>query len=543
VFTNKGKIWTSSFIVATVAIFAVTRCNQASGQETGDGSAYARAFETGDSASPELWWPLPPSAQAYGAIDGRRILSFDEEIVALTEKDRNGQQYWGRIAGFQSSVDVQDWVEAKFRQIGLTVQRPSVTMTPQWVPFSWKVTASSNGKSINLESAWPKLHSAGTAAGGLDLDVVWVGLGTAADFAGKDVHGKAVLIDTYPTPTTLINSGDQLGSERRAMSLGAAVVLDQVAIPGNTQAAVQGGAPSIGGVPILTLGDDDGVALRQMIEQAPSGEPVRVHVELNVKTVPDLTTSVVIGVLPGQTDENIVLVAHSDSFFDGADDNASGVAEMVSLAEYFSKVPKEQRRRTMYFIATPDHHGGSNGMKWVHANMQSMLEKAALILNCEHAAMTMWDWEVAGEGVTAKHFPEGTTSNTLPNTNGLASLSWYVNGSARMKTMFVNDLALFGVITQLPPIYTTMGDTVCVHLDAPSADVIDHPTFFHTNRDVPGSVVPASGLERVGRAYAKFIDDVNTLSMHEVQPVAVELPKSSNPMMGTMGCEPLPHEY
>ena len=46
--------------------------------------------------------------------------------------------------------------------------------------------------------------------------------------------------------------------------------------------------------------------------------------------------------LPGMTDEKIVIVAHRDGWFEGANDNAAGVATTVGLAEYFAALPRER---------------------------------------------------------------------------------------------------------------------------------------------------------------------------------------------------------
>jgi peptidase M28-like protein len=59
----------------------------------------------------------------------------------------------------------------------------------------------------------------------------------------------------------------------------------------------------------------------------------------------------VFGVLPGATDENVLVLAHTDALFQGVVDNASGVAVMLGLAEHFAKVPRVERRRTMTFVA------------------------------------------------------------------------------------------------------------------------------------------------------------------------------------------------
>ena len=71
-----------------------------------------------------------------------------------------------------------------------------------------------------------------------------------------------------------------------------------------------------------------------------------------METRTGLKTANVWGVLPGATDENIAVMAHTDSFFEGAMDNASGMATMVALAEHYAKMPKAQRRRTMTFFTT-----------------------------------------------------------------------------------------------------------------------------------------------------------------------------------------------
>ena len=92
---------------------------------------------------------------------------------------------------------------------------------------------------------------------------------------------------------------------------------------------------------------------------------------------PDLTEDVVIGKLPGMTDENIVMIAHVDGYFDGADDDGAGTAALLGTADYFAKLPKEQRRRTMYFVSLPDHHGGDHGGAWLHDNFKAIFAKTA----------------------------------------------------------------------------------------------------------------------------------------------------------------------
>src|SRR6185436_5078882 len=94
-----------------------------------------------------------------------------------------------------------DLLEAKFRKLGMVdINRPEFALPPQWFPTDWEVAASGGGQTLAFTTARPALGSAVTPPGGLDLDAVWVGLGTAADFAGRDVRGKAAVVHTMLSP-------------------------------------------------------------------------------------------------------------------------------------------------------------------------------------------------------------------------------------------------------------------------------------------------------------------------------------------------------
>lgn len=84
----------------------------------------------------------------------------------------------------------------------------------------------SGGKTITLNSAQPAYDANGLPAGGVELDAVYVGLGTEADFMGRDVRGKAVF--TY----SMLGLRNE-GAVRRADANGAAVIFDVSMLPGN----------------------------------------------------------------------------------------------------------------------------------------------------------------------------------------------------------------------------------------------------------------------------------------------------------------------
>jgi hypothetical protein len=477
-------------------------------------------------ARTEMPWPLPPGAnKAYDSIDGQRMKGYVEEMAAFSRKYRDaGNQYWGRLVGTSSIDETQQWVASKFKQAGLEVQVKEYPLNPQVFPRSWDVTVTGAGKTLKLTSVSPLISFAQympSAEGDLDLDTAWVGLGMASDFLGKDVRGKAVFIYSTATPSSLIQSAQWLGAAERAQKAGAKAMVVVLAIPGNLKfiSHLQGARLSTEQsmkLPIFTLGLDDGESV-EALHAAASGQGLKTRVRWKVDRVPGLKAVNVIGVLPGQTDENIVMISHTDGYFEGATDNAAGTAALIGTAEYFAKVPRAQRRRTMYFIATPDHHGGDLGGRWIHDNMQAVLAKTAVSLNAEHvtAMEPVWDrpW-----GSPAR--PE------LIPTNQLGSSWWGVNGSARLAGIIRDGFAMFGVPTQVEP-GGSAGELRAIQFDSPSFYLHNKGVYYHADNDLP-AVVPATGLRTAVQAFARIFDEVNKVDLKDLQPPPVATTTSAS---------------
>ena len=477
-------------------------------------------------ARTELAWPLPTGAnKAYDSIDGRRMKGYVDEMAAISRRYRDaGNQYWGRLVGTSSIDETQQWVANKFRQAGLDVQLKEYPLNPQVFPRAWDLTVTGAGKTLKLTSVSPLISFAQyipSDEGDLDLDTAWVGLGMASDFLGKDVRGKAVFIYSTATPSSLIQSAQWLGAAERAQKAGARAMIVVLAIPGNLKVVshLQGARLSTDEgmkLPIFTLGLDDGESVESLYAAA-AGQGVRTRVRWKVERVAGLKAVNVVGVLPGQTDENIVMISHTDAFFEGATDNAAGTAALIGTAEYFAKIPRAQRRRTMYFIATPDHHGGDLGGRWIHDNMQSVLARTAVSLNAEHvtAMEPVWDrpW-----GSPAR--PE------LIPTNQLGSSWWGVNGSARLAEIVRDGFATFGVPTQVAP-GGSAGELRAIQFDSPSFYLHNKGVYYHADNDVP-AVVPATGLRTAVQAFAKIFDDVNKVDLKDLQPPPVATTTSAS---------------
>jgi hypothetical protein len=488
-------------VLGICALSLVVTMAQSRPAPTGPGAERAAKFPVKlhphDLEASFIRMPLPPGQEKYGRLDGTRLKGFVNEITAISRKSRDdGDLLWGRIAGTKYDDMTETLVENKFKEFGLSdVKRQYFQMPPQWFPTAWSFRASGSGKTLTFKTVQAGRGSRATPPGGVDLDAVWVGLGTEADFAGRDVKGKLVVLHSFPMPSVVGHSAGYNGAMRRAVEKGAAAILINVAIPGNLLTAVS--APE--GLTTFSFGTEDAATLQQLLVQG----PVKVHLELSTEMRTGLRDANVWGTLPGTTDEDMVIMAHHDAFYEGALDNASGMAVMLGLAEYFSKIPQQQRRRTLKFVTTSGHHAGSDGTRWMHDNKDTFLAKTALLLNCEHVSAIQVHWDRFGANIR--------------RSDNIAARRWWVNGSSALARVVLSAYKMFGVTIYDDMDQTTTGDMSHIDRDAPSVQLIESALFYHTDHDRP-DYVPAPGIEAVARAYAKIIDEVNTMTRSALLP-------------------------
>ncbi len=444
-----------------------------------------------------LNWRLLPAEQAYASIDGQHLKQYVEEQTAISRRyrDHGHPQWWGRISGTEADAENAQWLAEKFRKIGLAdVHEQSMDLPPQWMPSSWSVTASGGGKTLELGSAQPTSTSPGTPASGLDLEAVDVALAAEGDLAGRDLRGKAVFF--YSADITSRNAPISDNAIKRIGERGAAAIFVTVGIPGNLRNQFY---PVGSTVPTFSLGLQDGNAIRDLIGQSRGGQPPRVKIRFDVKTVPNLKTSTVWGSLPGTSDESIFVVAHRDGWFEAAVDNGSGVATMLGLAEHFAKIPKEQRRRTIYFLGTSGHHDNTGMTGHWLADHKELFAKTALIINCEHTSAEQLIYRA---GVLRR------SDTTVP-------LRWFVGGSPQLEQIAVRAYQAFGVATYADPEPGAGGEMGPYYLLAPSLQLIEGNLHWHSDQETAADV-PPTGLAASTRAYAKIIADVNKLGLKDL---------------------------
>ncbi len=464
-----------------------------------------------------LRWPLPKGAERYAAIDGKRMHKdvVEQALISRRYRDKVHPKFWGRIIGTSSDQESAEWLAAKFKAAGLSdVKIQPVDLEPQWMPQNWSAIVNGGGKTVRLDTAQPFYGANALTSGGIDVEAVYVGLGSEADFVGKNVSGKAVFVFNQ---TGLRNEG----AVRRADAQGAAVIFEVDMLPGNMRYQAY---PSGTKAPAFTVGSDEGYAARDLLAAMPAGQPARVQASFEAQRVPNLKTSLVWGTLKGATDETIYLVAHRDGWFDAAGDNASGVASIIALAEYYAKLPQRERRRTIVFVGLDGHHnsgqGAGVGRRWIWDNRKTLLNKTALMINAEHPSTIQ---------TTVRPRYYQSDDNTIAWSNTYMPQQWYAGGPSRrrLETIAVNAFREFGASMYLDPNpRPPAGDLGAFFRGVPGVATSEFYHYSHTDQETPDTV-PWTGLEATTRAYARIIDDVNKLDLSELQRPEEPAPSST----------------
>ena len=452
-------------------------------------------------------FPLAPGQEAYADVDGYRIKDTIKTITAFSLQSLDaGELYWGRIPGTKYHQLAMDFMASEYARLGLQVRRQRVDMAPLWYPTKLTASYSAGGKIGTLQTLFPINETKATPAAGITADAVWVGIGAAPDLLGRDLKGKAVLVySTFVPGGRSHSASDRAGlfnSDTLATKAGAAMIINVMAVPGNGQFNPEGAPEGPDAVPTLTISQDEGFMLRDMLA---AGQKVQLSVKLDIEERTGLKTENVFATLPGMSDEQIVVVTHTDGFFQGAMDNASGMATGIDIARHYAAMPRERRPRTMVFMALPDHHHGEAGRTLAIKTYD--WSRVALILNAEHTSQTLLYMY----------------NQDLVTSNAISARRWYVSGSSALQQLVKQSFHDFNVSVYRVPERNAGGSLGALTPLAPAFHIIDH-VIYHTTLDVP-ELVPAVGLAYSERAFLKIFDEANRMTQAELR--GAKLP---NPM-------------
>ena len=268
------------------------------------------------------------------------------------------------------------------------------------------------------------------------------------------------------------------------------------------------------GNPCFNIGGRDGHFLEQLMDRAAKAgvaDRLRVRISLNTETRTGLKAENGIAIIPGtRNDEAIVLNAHVDGWFDGAGDNADGLAVMMALARHFAK-PANTPERTLVFVASAGHHTpGVNGPRSFVAANPDLAKKAVMLVNIEHVAQRNFS---PARTVAADGYREAVAdSGEAPIVGGVT------NGSPLLQDLIDQGVARYGVNFVSERSTMQSGETSgWAALNVAKVTIMQAPPLYHTTGEVL-DVISMPGLERIARFLSYFVATVDKAPRNQINP-------------------------
>jgi Peptidase family M28 len=335
---------------------------------------------------------VPPCEERHAELTGPLIRRDLERIVDFAKTDRaSGAKAWGRITGFPSAAAAMTWAADRFRDAGLqNVQVQQYDGTGEmWHARSWEarllpdMAFGAGTSAVILESALPTSGSQ-IRGGTLTAALVHVGDVTAELPSALDVNGKVAVQHLKPA-SGAYSERTRVSTRARALAAkGAVAVINVIEQTGNMYVRDFGNC----GAPCFNVGTADGAFLEEVIARAArASREVRMQLTLQAELLTKLTGQNIVGLVPGEnTQENIIVNAHGDGWFDAAGDNGDGFAVVLAMARHFAK-PEHKPARTLLFVISGGHHSsGLNGPANLVRMNPELTGRTVLVVNLEHVA-------------------------------------------------------------------------------------------------------------------------------------------------------------
>ncbi|MEM9168053.1 MAG: M20/M25/M40 family metallo-hydrolase [Pseudomonadota bacterium] len=332
-----------------------------------------------------------------------------KDAVALEVLESLTTEVGPRLAGSPAEARARDWGVAKMQAFGFE----NIRIEPFTIPYWSRVS-----ESAAIVSPFPQAltvtalgGSTPTPEGGVVGEVVRFETLPALQAApAEGLEGKIVFVDELMTRTQDGSGYSQAVAKRSGAAVeagkrGAVAALirsvgtDARRFPhtGQMRYAPTGGKP-----PALALSNPDADQLARAIERADG--PVTVRVDVAVETKVAAPSGNVIGEIPGETDELIVIGGHLDSWDlgTGAVDDGAGVAITMAAAKLVRDVAGKPKR-TIRIILWGAEEVGLHGARAYAKDHKDELDKHVVASESDFGAGRVWQFQTRfGESALPK---------------------------------------------------------------------------------------------------------------------------------------------
>jgi len=308
-----------------------------------------------------------------------------------------------RNPGTPGEARTRDYILQKFQEYGLRTEGQDSFEVKMYHPRSWSLvlTDFEHREKIQIPCFY-MAFSAPTGKKALTAPLVYVGDGK--DLKDLDLRGKIVAYDlkfkpkglkTYSRVLFFHDPDKTLDSSGRVQRPALEFEYDMY-----QKLKAKGAAGMIGLLsglqwdsdqyyPQMSFGrekDLPGVWVRPsrcaQIREWAEKKNVKATMALTSTEGPG-TSAIVYGIIPGKIDEYYLVFSQHDTYFNGAVQDASGVAVILALAKHFAS-SKKPLRRGIAFMTLPHTNGRVGEKAFIQKHRNGFLRKTALVIAVEH---------------------------------------------------------------------------------------------------------------------------------------------------------------
>ncbi|HXI32281.1 MAG TPA: M28 family metallopeptidase, partial [Vicinamibacterales bacterium] len=351
----------------------------------------------------------PARARLAAAAIDDRATGFRPELLPSQKAVWDHQVWMAKLGpkytGNKAHTTFVEFLATEFKAAGCEIVRDSYRL-PRWEARRWEITvepASGAPFKAPVTSYFP--YSGQTGPTGVAAPFVFAG--TSPNFSLESLRGKIALIDfatatrewsrlykpwgvhpageTFPAAYRPARGGvNDLTQFHKAGAVAVVLAWTDISDANAADQYTPFSRPPQG-IPGLYVGRETGARLKAL---AAAGATATVVLEADV--FPDTPTDTIIATLPGASADEIVIVnTHTDGPNATEENGALGI---LALAQYFAKIPKSQRRRTLVFPLTSGHFASPwvPSIRGVIEKHPDLVARAAAVVTVEHLGCREW---------------------------------------------------------------------------------------------------------------------------------------------------------
>ena len=255
-------------------------------------------------------------------------IDYSYRLAKRMEQFRTNPVLGYRPAGSRAEFETGEMLKQEMEAIGLSDVRKDAVKVDGW-EFKKAVLSYSGEDGTRHEIQLGAYQTTFVTDGPKEFSLMYLGKGTAADYEGKDVTGKLVLVDINQRDEWWINYPVYQAHLKGAAALiavqsGGYGEIDDEALNAQDIAGPEN-------APAFSISRKDSDPLKELLERTAE---ITVTLDADSRVTRDCTTYNIVGSIPGRHPDRMVLLsAHYDSYFSGFQDDNTAIALMFGIAK------------------------------------------------------------------------------------------------------------------------------------------------------------------------------------------------------------------